>query len=151
MKLTITPIDLAEANEFVRTHHRHHRPAVGHKFSVACAHFEDGILQIVGVAIVGRPTARMSDDGWTLEVVRTCTDGTPNANSKLYGAAWRIARELGYRRLITYGLPSEGGISMNAAGWKCLGGRGGGSWSRDSRPRVDRHPLQEKIGWERTA
>ena len=28
------------------------------------------------------------------------------------------------------------------------GQSGGGSWSRESRPRVDLHPLQEKLRWE---
>jgi hypothetical protein len=117
---------------------------VGHKFCVAV---NDG-EQIVGVAIVGRPVARMSDNGWTLEVTRCCTDGTPNACSALYSACWRAAKALGYRRLITFTLPEEGGTSLRAAGWKVIAESGGGSWSRNSRPRVDRHPLQKKLLWE---
>lgn len=145
-ELSIVPCDLAEANEFVRAHHRHHQPVPGAKFCLAVASSE----AIVGVAIVGRPVARMLDDGWTLEVNRTCTDGTKNANSKLYGACRRVAFGLGYRKLITYNLPEEGGVSLTAAGWKCLGEAGGGSWSRGSRPRVDIHPLQTKMRWETT-
>jgi hypothetical protein len=117
---------------------------LGAKFCLAAS---DG-AEIRGVAIVGRPTSRMSDDGWTLEVTRVATDGCKNACSLLYGAAWRVTRELGFRRLITYTLPEEGGTSLRAAGWKCLGERGGGSWNRTNRPRVDTHPLQVKIGWE---
>ena len=64
------------------------------------------------------------------------------------GAAWRAARALGYRRLVTYTLPEEGGGSLRAAGWKCLGEAGGGSWSVPSRPRVDKHPTQTKMRWE---
>lgn len=142
--LEIVPVDLDEANEFVREHHRHHAPVPGAKF---CVGVSDG-EKIVGVAIVGRPVSRMLDKGWTLEVNRTCTDGTKNANSMLYGACRRVCFGLGYRRLITYTLPSEGGISLTAAGWKCLGERGVGSWSRPSRPRVDTHPTQRKILWE---
>lgn len=144
MKLLLVPITLDEANAFVRAHHRHHKPVPGAKFciGVAC----DG--EVVGVAIVGRPVARMLDDGWTLEVNRTCTDGTKNANSMLYGATRRAAWALGYRKLITYTLPEEGGGSLTAAGWKCIGERGGGKWSRESRPRVDTHPTQGKLLWE---
>lgn len=143
-RLTIVPMTLAEANAFVEKHHRHHKPVPGAKFCVAVAVGET----VVGVAIVGRPIARMVDDGWTLEVNRTCTDGTKNANSMLYGACRRAAFALGYRKLITYTLPSESGASLRAAGWKCLGEAGGGSWSRESRPRVDTHPLQPKLRWE---
>jgi hypothetical protein len=76
---------------------------------------------LVGVATVGRPVARHLDDGYTLEVNRTCTlDGTPNVNSMLYGAAWRAAKALGYRRLITYTQEGESGASLRAAGWRLI-------------------------------
>ena len=104
--------------------------------------------QIVGVAIIGRPVARMLQDGYTAEVTRLCTDGTRNACSFLYGAAWRAAKALGYRRLITYILSDEPGTSLTAAGWRLIGERGGGSWSVPSRPRIDTHPLQKKLLWE---
>ena len=143
MSLEIVPMVLDEANAFVAEHHRHHKPVPGAKFCIGVA--SDG--EIVGVAIVGRPVSRMLDDGWTLEVNRTCTDGTKNANSILYGAAWRAAKALGYRKLITYTLPEESGASLRAAGWRCLGSAGGGSWNTPSRPRVDTHPLQAKLKW----
>lgn len=146
-KLAIIPMTLDEANAFVRKHHRHHKPARGMKFCVGIA---EGSV-VVGVAIVGRPVARMVDDGWTLEVNRTCTDGYKNANSMLYGACRRAAFALGYRKLVTYTLPTESGVSLVAAGWKCLGEAGGGSWSRSSRPRVDTHPTQTKLRWEAVA
>ena len=107
------------------------------------------IPKVVGVAIVGRPVARMLDNGWVLEVNRCCTDGTRNACSALYGAAWRAARALGYRRLITYTLPSEGGASLRGAGWRVVGQTTNvNGWSCPSRPRVDTHPLQAKLCWE---
>lgn len=145
-QLVLTPITLREANEFVRVHHRHNKPVPGCKFCVAVSRFPDGV--VCGVAIVGRPVARMLDNGWTLEVNRSCTDGTPNANSMLYGACQRACFALGYTNLITYTLPSESGSSLKAAGWKCIGKAGGGKWDRESRPRVDTHPLQEKLHWE---
>jgi L-amino acid N-acyltransferase YncA len=140
----LVAIPLDEANAWVERHHRHHRPVVGHKFSIALAIGGE----VVGVAIVGRPVARHYDDGVTLEVNRCCTDGTRNACSWLYSRAWRAAQALGYRRLITYTLPSEGGGSLRGAGWRCVGKAGGGSWSSKGRPRVDKHPLQVKLRWE---
>ncbi len=144
MSLELVPITLREANRFVEQHHRHHQPARGCRFCVAVAQDDE----VVGVAIITRPVARRLDDGWTAEVSRVATDGTRNACSKLYGAAWRAARALGFRRLITYTLPEEGGASLRGAGWRCVGEAGGGSWSRRDRPRVDLHPLQQKLRWE---
>ncbi len=142
--IELLPTTLEEANEFVRLYHRHHKPVVGHKFSIAAFDGE----KIIGVAIISRPTARMSDNGLTLEVTRLATDGTKNACSFLYGAARRATFALGYKRLITYTLPEEGGGSLKGAGWKLLGEAGGGKWSRESRPRIDTHPLQKKLKWE---
>jgi len=104
---------------------------------------------IVGVVIVGRPVARMRDDGMTTEVTRLCTDGTKNACSFLYGAAAKASFALGYTRIGTYILASEPGVSLTAAGWRMIGEAGGGSWHRSNRPRVDRHPLQQKLLFER--
>jgi hypothetical protein len=59
-------MSLADANDFVSKHHRHHGRVVGHKFSIGAA--LDDLL--VGVVIVGRPVARHRDDGLTLEVTR---------------------------------------------------------------------------------
>jgi hypothetical protein len=145
-RLAVVPCPLDEANAFVKQHHRHHGKAVGHRFSLAVA---DEAGEVRGVAIVGRPVARMLDDGWTLEVTRVAVrDGSPNACSALYAAAWRAARALGYRRLVTYTLDTEPGTSLRAAGWRLVGEAGGGPWSRPSRPRVDKHPLQGKFRWE---
>ena len=144
--MEIVPITFSDANEFVRRHHRHHRPVAGCKFYLAVAHEE----QIVGVAIVGRPVSRHIDNGWTLEVNRLCTDGKKNACSMLYGAAWRVAKNLGYKKLVTYTLPDEGGASLKASNWKCLGETKGGAWTRAKRPRLDLHPLQIKLKWETT-
>ena len=96
--LSLVPVSLREANEFVRQHHRHHKPTVGHKFSIGVR--EDG--RLAGVAICGRPVSRFLDDGYTLEVNRLCTDGARNACSMLYGAAVRAARAMGYKKVITY-------------------------------------------------
>jgi hypothetical protein len=147
LKLRHVKIGLDEANAFVAEHHRHHKPVVGHLFSIG-ASFGD---KIVGVVIVGRPVSRMRDDGETAEVTRLCTDGNRNACSFLYGAAAKAAFALGYRKIGTYILASEPGTSLMGTGWKLIGERGGGSWSVPSRPRVDKHPTQKKLLFEKTA
>jgi hypothetical protein len=144
VRLSLQPITFKEASAFVRLHHRHHAPSVGHKFSIAA---NDG-ERVVGVVTVGRPVARHLDNGWTLEVTRCTTDGAKNAASLLYGAAWRATKALGYRRLITYTLIEEPGTSLSAAGWKALYQTEGGSWDCPSRPRVDTHPVGQKTLWE---
>lgn len=94
----IIPISLREANRFIEKHHRHSGRAQGCKFCVALS---DGLGVIHGVAVVGRPISRYLDDGWTAEVTRLCTDGTFNGCSFLYGCCARIAREMGFRKIIT--------------------------------------------------
>ena len=145
-RLTIVPCTIQDAKILVERWHRHHRPPTGGLFAVAVAN-ESG--EVVGAAIVGRPVARGLQDGWTVEVIRIATDGTPNACSALYGACWRAALALGWRKLVTYTLAEEGGASLRGAGYRCVGEAGGGSWSRPSRPRVDHAPTQVKIRWER--
>ena len=137
-------ITLREARAFVDKHHRHHRAPQGGKFAIGVNNGET----VVGVIIVGRPVARLLDDGWTAEVTRCCTDGTKHAASKLYAAAWRAARAMGYRRLISYTLKEERGTSLLAAGYRVVGSAGGGTWNRRGRPRVDTHPTGQKMLWE---
>lgn len=132
---------IGRAIEFISQHHRHHKKTVGGLFAVGVEN-EHGL---VGVAIVGRPVARMANDGYTAEVTRLCVTSAKNACSMLYNACARAARALGYRRLITYILKSESGISLKGAGWTLLGVSGGGSWSRLSRARIDKHPTEEKL------
>lgn len=137
-RLRVVPVTLGQAGRFIEVFHRHHRRLRGHKFSVGVARETDGVL--VGVAVVGRPVARAYDDGHTLEVSRTCTDGTPNANSALYGAAWRAAKGMGYSTLITYCQEGESGASLRGAGWVLLGVRKPrGGWDMPNRSRVDQH------------
>jgi hypothetical protein len=138
MKLLALPLRFDEAAAFVSRLHRHHTPPLSHKFSIGAVLGED----LVGVVIVGRPVARMRDDGFTLEVTRLCTDGTKNASSFLYGRAARATFALGYKRIGTYILETEPGTSLKAAGWKLIGSAGGGSWTRQIKPQWSRrnHP-----------
>jgi len=143
-KLQIVPIRQSEAKAFINQHHRHHKASVGSIFQIAVAKDD----QIVGVVMVGRPVARHLDNGWTLEVNRLCTDGTKMVCSMLYSASWRVTKNLGYKKLITYILESEKGTSLYASGWRLVGESGGGSWDKKSRPRVDQHPTQRKLKFE---
>lgn len=120
VQLSVVPVTMAVANDYVRQHHRHHKPDTGHKFSIGVVD-QDGTLR--GVAIVGRPKARHFDDKLTAEVTRVATDGTPNACSALYGAAWRTAKGMGYLRLVTYTQEGESGASLRGAGWAIVGER----------------------------
>lgn len=147
-RLEVVPVNLSDAKVFVDRHHRHHPAPVGGLFAIGAA--RDG--EMVGVVIVGRPVARSSDDGWTAEVTRLCVlENEPNACSLLYAAAWRACRAMGWRKLQTYTLATEPGTSLRAAGWKTVAQVKGRSWSTPSRPRIDRHPTQDKLKWEATA
>jgi hypothetical protein len=141
---TLCPVTLTEARSYVERHHRHHRAPVGGLFAIGLE--KDG--EIIGMAIVGRPVARELQNGYVAEVTRLCTDGTPNACSKLYAACWRAARAMGYRKLVTYILDTEPGTSLTAAGWRCVAKTKGGSWNCPSRPRIDKHSTQRKLRWE---
>lgn len=143
-RLTIRPIGLRAANAVVAALHRHHKPVRGCKFAISVV---DEAGDVVGVLIAGRPVSRRRDDGLTLEATRCATNGTPNACSALYAAAWRAARAMGYLRLITYTLATEPGTSLRAAGWRLIGEAKGGTWNRANRPRDDNAPTCEKLLW----
>lgn len=139
----LVTVTLAAANDFVTKLHRHHKRVQGHKFSLGAMLGSE----LVGVCIVGRPVARKSDDGRTLEVTRLCTDGAKNACSFLYGAAARAGRALGYERIATFIRRDEPGTSLRAAGWRLLNTTPGKSWSVPSRPRVDKTELGPRARW----
>ncbi|MEU0931050.1 XF1762 family protein [Streptomyces malaysiensis] len=133
MTITVVPMAFRDACAYVDRVHRHHAAPQGHKFSLG-AMADDG--RLVGVAIVGRPVARAYDDGLTVEVIRLATDGSPNACSALYGAAWRTAKASGHRRAITYTQEGESGASLRAVGWRRAADRPArAGWDAPSRPR----------------
>jgi len=139
--MNLQPITLKEAMRFVNDNHRHHKAPQGGLFAIGLSE-ED---EVIGVAIVGRPVARMLQNGYTAEVTRLCVkNGHYNACSMLYSACWRTARAMGYKRLITYILQSELGKSLEASGFRLVGQAGGGSWNRTDRPRIDTHPIEQK-------
>lgn len=130
MSLEIRPCSLKAANDYVAAHHRHNGKTTGHKWSVAVYDGE----RLCGVAIAGQPIARKLDDGLTIEIRRVCTDGTPNACSMLYGACCRVAKAMGYKRVVTYTLVSEPGASLRASGFTDCGEAGGGILERPLPP-----------------
>ena len=139
------PLHLKEANEFVAKYHRHNNPTVGGKFALGAA--RDG--KLVGVAVAGRPVCRRLDDGKTLEVRRVCTDGSANACSFLYSLCARIARLLGYERVVTYTLASEGGGSLRAVGARPTGPLESHEWGNPNRPRKSQDVYHEpKYRWD---
>ena len=155
--LKIQPITLKAANTYVARYHRHNQPTNGHKWSIACYDGE----RLCGVAICGQPVARRLDDGLTIEIRRVCTDGTRNACSILYGACSRIARDMGYKRIVTYTLYSESGVGLKASGFINIGEAGGISWNMPGRHRDEidpqmslfgdtrKYPLEKKLRWEK--
>lgn len=143
-KLELVPIKFGDACAFVKKLHRTHRPPIHKKFCIAAA--ING--KIIAVVIVGHPVARHLDDGFTVEVTRCCTNGYKNACSFLYGAAWRVARNMGYRKLITYILDTEPGTSLYASNFKLIAKVKGKTWNCPSRPFIDRHPTQNKLRFE---
>ena len=145
MNFQFKPISLKVANEFVLAHHRHNKPVAGHKFSIGLFDDEN---KLVGVAICGRPVARMADDGLTLEVLRVCTDGTRNANSMLYSRVKKIAQIMGYKKVLTYTLAEESGSSLSAVGAQKDGIVKPREWSREKRKRETQKVYKkEKIRW----
>jgi hypothetical protein len=141
MTLRIIPLELNEANDLVSRWHRHHKPTVGHRFSIGVV---NDAGEIVGAAIIGRPVARLTDYRSVLEVTRLVTNGTKNACSILYAAAARIAREMGYEKIQTFILDEETGISVQAAGWTQEGVTVAGDRWTNRAGRRDDQPISSK-------
>lgn len=153
--MEIRPISLKEANAYVAQFHRHNKPVKGCKYTVS-VYDEDTLC---GVAIAGRPVARELNDGRTIEITRVCTDGTKNACSMLYSACIRIAKAMGYHKVVTYTLQSESGASLKASGFIYCEKVRGRDWNTPSRPRESvqmtlfgeerKYPIEDKVRWEK--
>jgi hypothetical protein len=113
----IVPLTLRDANDFVEAHHRHSARTSndGGKFAIGLE-FEG---ELVGVAIVGRPVARLLDKPGTAELLRCCVkEGAPTGAGKTLNARCkRIWQLMGGTRLVTYTLASEGAGSIRGAGF----------------------------------
>jgi hypothetical protein len=150
VRLTVKPVTLRAANRMVGIEHRHHAPTTGHRWSTSVVD-PDG--EVRGVAIMGRPVSRVLDGRGWVEVLRVCTDGTPNACSALYGAAARQAAAMGWPRwqVFTYTRRDEPGTSLVAAGWVRVAESGGGEWSRGTRLRRPADDPEPKVRWHAEA
>ena len=144
--MNLVHVELKVANDFVKQHHRHHKPVIGHRFSIGCW----ANNKLCGVAIVGRPVARAINHNTTLEVVRLCTDGTKNACSFLYAASAKAGIFLGYSRIGTYILAAEPGTTLVASAWTKGHVVRGRDWNTPARAgrRIDQ-PMCDKIYWYR--
>ncbi len=144
----IRPITLKEANEFVTSHHRHHDSVTGCKYAVGLYKTVKGALKLIGVAICGRPVSRHLDDGLTLEINRLCVTEQGNSCSMLYGACTRIAKEMGYKKVITYILESEPGTTLRASNFvledPCCGGK---NWTGSRKRNNQTCPEEMKQRW----
>jgi len=139
------PLTRADVADFIQEHHRHHAPTQGDKYRIGCE--VNGVL--VGVIQVGRPVNRTLDDGTILEVTRLCTDGMANACSFLYSRAVKVAKELGYSKIITYIMDSETGVSLRASGWYKEADTKGKPWNNGSRRRSTTTPICDKQRWSK--
>jgi hypothetical protein len=136
--LRARPLTIVQANEFIETHHRHHKRVQGHRFSIGA---EDETGKLLGIVVIGRPVARGCDPYRTAEVTRLATDGSKNVCSFLYAAAARAAQAMGFDKIQTYILESEPGISLRASGWEKEAETQGGQWSgTDGKPRRQDQP-----------
>ena len=153
MNYKLKPISLADAKAFTDAYHRHNVGSKGHKFSIGLE--KDG--ELIGTATVGRPIARMLDDGYTAEVTRVCIKPNVdhrNANSMLYGACVRAAKAMGYEKVITYTLVTESGSSLKASGFQedgIIKGHPNG-WDMPGRHRTkpSKYPDGDKVRWVHT-
>lgn len=140
----IRPITLKTANQYVNNYHRHHNGTVGCKFAIGL--YEND--ELIGVAICGRPVSRHLDNGSVCEINRLCTRGGENACSMLYGACSRIAKDMGYKKIITYILKSESGITLKASNFICEGEAGGTHWT-GKRDKGQEIPHEMKTRWSK--
>lgn len=118
---------------------------------------------LIGVAMVGRPGARMTqkkakERGVTIaEVSRVALDHTlprfltHKAASEVYVSAYAEACRRGYEKVQTFTLASETGMSLRYARYKRVGESRGGQADRATRRRQIRSAelAQPKVRWER--
>lgn len=159
MKLELVPVTLTDAKRLVNEHHRHSETTEKQTWKFCTGIAVDGDL--VGIAMVGRPTARGLDQKLDVEITRVCITEKGryrNACSMLYGAACRMAAAAGYRVAYTYTLEDEDAASVRAAGFGLDAelGKREESWSTPARPRQDetlfgprKRPLSPKRRWKR--
>lgn len=146
--MKLIPIKQKDAKKFIDTYHRHNKAPRGSVFQIGLQ--KDN--ELIGCIMVGRPVSRNLDNGFTLEVNRTCINGYhKNACSMLLGAAVRAAKALGWKKIITYTLPSECGSSLKGAGWTLEHHTSGShSWNNREYRQVQMFKGVSKKRWSKT-
>ena len=138
---------LKEVGAFINQTHRHHPSPQGCNFAFGVRLGS----RLIGAVTAGRPVAKALDDGETIEVTRVCVrPGYRNLCSYLYSCVLRVAKDLNYKRVITYTLDSENGASVKAAGFDFWHASCGCTWSCASRPRTVKAPVCRKTAWIKT-
>jgi hypothetical protein len=131
--MIVVPLSLRAANDFVEKHHRHSSRTSndGGKFAIGLE--LDG--ELVGVAIVGRPVARLLQQPGTAELLQCCVkEGAPvGAGKKLNARCKRIWQLMGGTRLVTYTLASESGGSLSGSGFTREADVPGRQWNGSKR------------------
>ena len=156
MSLETRPIPVKRALRWNKATHRRLPDVAGLMWAIAA--LRDS--QIVGIALVGRPNARLLDSQElpqdALQVVRVAVlegdasaSGHKGANSILYGACARAARDMGAVDCFTYIHHDEPGTSLRAAGWveDIAHDSIGGSYDRPSRARKAPVEGGRKVRW----
>jgi hypothetical protein len=134
--ITLDAVSWAEVKQFVRLWHRHNKPPVGFKVLIGAYNG----TELIGVGILGRPINRILQDRGYLEVTRVCIKPCHphglewNACSMLYGRLCREAKKRGAKKVCTYVLTSESGISVRAAGFEQVKFVRGRKWRCKARP-----------------
>jgi hypothetical protein len=143
--LTLRPLLVAPAKAHVLATHRRLPRLAGAMWAVGCFAGK----RLVGVAVIGRPNARVADTLGRLQVLRVAVEeGNRNACSMLYGACARAARAMGCVDLWTFIHEDETGVSLVAAGWIRDGFVSkGGEWNRRSRRRLKARESGAKQRW----
>ncbi len=153
LHLRTLPIPVKRAERFVASVHRRLPRVVGGLWAMRGE-------ALVAVAMVGRPSARMSDASGkmapqpNLEVLRVAAiqgdasaSGNKGSCSILYAACSRAGREMGADNMFTYVHKDESGTTLKAAGWVNGGDAGGGEWNRGARPRQIAIDSEAKVVW----
>lgn len=152
--LRIRPCNFADAQAFVAEHHDHNGTLPMDRFRAAIWNGPT----LLGVVMVGNPTTPSLMNQGLVEVRRLCLDRAVanelrwKACSALYDWSAAEAERRGWRRIITYTLASETGMSLRYTRprWKREGeaSRPGHSWVARGRGRVV-GPTEAKVRWSR--
>lgn len=116
-RFEVVPVGLEIANSFVRGHHSYMSRVHRCKYSLGLTFDKE----LVGVIICNVPSSPHYDDGRTLEILRCAIAvGWPHAASKLIGQACRVARAMGYKKVITWCDAAKSGTSYVATNFKLV-------------------------------